>query len=208
MIVVDLEMTGMDYERCGIVEIGAIDTDSLEEFYGEARLAENNQIINEGNCDYTVQDVLGKTEAELREKTKQSEKQLLEKFFNWCKNAKVKNFICQHPHSDIAFLEQKARIHKIKFPFLSYKAFDMHSMAQVRFFLLNKEFSLKSKQGELQSAMGLPNILELVGMKDKRKINHNALEDAKLTAEAFSRLIYGKNLLKEYSEFSVPDYLK
>ena len=38
-------------------------------------------------------------------------------------------------------------------------------------------------------------------------IAHNALFDVKITAECFSRLMSGKNLLEEFKEFSVPEYL-
>jgi len=55
--------------------------------------------------------------------------------------------------------------------------------------------------------MDLPKILEFVGLRDERKF-HNALEDCKLEAECFSRIIYGKNLLLEYSDFLIPGYLK
>ncbi|HLF53838.1 MAG TPA: hypothetical protein VI544_01540, partial [Candidatus Nanoarchaeia archaeon] len=56
------------------------------------------------------------------------------------------------------------------------------------------------------SAMSLSKVLELCGMQDNRKA-HNGLEDAKLTAECFSRLIYGKGLLPEYSQFELPGVL-
>ncbi len=66
--------------------------------------------------------------------------------------------------------------------------------------------------------MGLRNILKLCGIEDERrsvredKISregkpHNALEDAKLTAECFSRLVYGKNLFPEYAKFKIPGEL-
>lgn len=66
--------------------------------------------------------------------------------------------------------------------------------------------------------MGLTNILEFCGMKDERislrdghvdrkGSPHNALEDAKLEAECFSRMAYGRNLLEEYKKFPLPDYL-
>jgi hypothetical protein len=37
---------------------------------------------------------------------------------------------------------------------------------------------------------------------------HNGLRGAKIEAEALSRLIYGKNLLEEYKEFKIPQYLE
>ena len=207
MIVVDLEMSGMDYEKCGIVQIGAIDLDSKEEFLENCHLDEEDKIINEPNLEHTVLDTLGMTEEQLRDSNKQNQKEILEHFFEWCKKTNTKNFICFHPHADIAFLEHKARKYNLKFPFLSYKAWDLHSIAQMVYFQLNREFSFKDKDGQKQSAMNLKATLKLAGIEDKRAENHNALEDARLTAEAFFRLVYGKNLLEEYANFPVPEYL-
>jgi len=36
---------------------------------------------------------------------------------------------------------------------------------------------------------------------------HNALEDCRLEAECFSRLVYGQNLIQEYARFPIPKYL-
>ena len=55
--------------------------------------------------------------------------------------------------------------------------------------------------------MNLTEVLKFVGMQDNR-IMHNALEDVKLTAECFYRIIYGKNLFAEFKEFQIPSYLK
>jgi len=55
--------------------------------------------------------------------------------------------------------------------------------------------------------MGLKNILNFCGMQDNREV-HNALEDCKLTAECFLRIIYKRNLFPEYAKFPIPEYLK
>jgi len=47
------------------------------------------------------------------------------------------------------------------------------------------------------SAINLDKILEFLGIKVVGQ-THNALEDAQLTAEVLSRLIYGKPLLEKY----------
>lgn len=206
MIVVDIEMSGMDYEKCGIVQIGAIDLDSKEEFSESCCLDEEDKIINEPNLAHTVLEVLGMTEEQLRDKKKHSQKDMLSHFFEWCKKAETKNFICFHPHADIAYLEHKARKYGLKFPFLSYKAWDLHSCAQMVYFKLNGGFYFQEKAGQKQSAMNLKATLKLVGIEDKRG-SHDALEDARLTAEAFFRLVYGANLLEEYKEFTIPEYL-
>ncbi|GIU68698.1 MAG: hypothetical protein KatS3mg001_548 [Candidatus Pacearchaeota archaeon] len=64
------------------------------------------------------------------------------------------------------------------------------------------------KNGGRVSSLGfsLDEILKYVGLSSEPK-PHNALMGAKLSSEAFSRIIYGKNLLKEFEEYSLPFYL-
>lgn len=50
-------------------------------------------------------------------------------------------------------------------------------------------------------------ILTLVGLPEEPK-PHNALTGAKVEAEAFSRLLFGKNLLKEFTQYTLPENLK
>ena len=199
MIVVDIEASGVDLEKCGIWQIGAVELENPENtFLEEARVGEDSIFRLEPT---TAEKLFGKTEEELRSKDKQSEKQLISNFFKWCSGIKENTFICQHPQFDHAFLEQKSRKYDLKFP-VSYRAFDLHSFANFKYFLLNKKFP--TEKGKIN--FGLKKTLIFVGMEDPRK-EHNALEDAKLTAECFSRLVYGKNLLSEYSKFKLPDYL-
>ncbi len=208
MIVVDIETTGLNSEKHGIWQIGALDFSNSDNiFLEEARIDEEDGISEE------ALKVIGKTEAELRNQNKQSQKQLLENFFYWTKTAKIKNAICQNPQFDLCFLTFKARKYGLEFP-LHYRAFDLHSFASLRFYQINKKFLMR----EHHSDMGLSNTLKFCGIEDKRiktekgtiiqtGSSHNALEDAKLTAEAFSRLIHGKNLLKEFSQYKIPEYL-
>lgn len=203
MIVVDIECSGADLEKCGIWQIGAVELENPENtFLQEARVGEEYGFHFDGEwAGKKLEETVGKSEEELRDKKKQSEKQLLEKFFNWCAKIAERTFICHNPQFDHAFLEQRSRKYKLVFP-AGYKAFDLHSMGHFRFFQLNNKFVFK----EGKSDFGLKSILRFVGIEDKRGF-HNALEDAKLTAEAFSRIVYGKNLLKEYSNLPIPDYL-
>lgn len=201
MIVVDIETSGMDFQRCGIWQIGAYDLETRKEFLEEGRIDNNNEVLDEPGASKKVLEVIGKTEEELRDIEKQSQKQLLINFFKWC-DVKNNNFICQNPQFDYGFLEFNARRYGLNFP-VHHRCFDLHSIAQLKYAALHGNFLIK----ENHSDMGLTNILEFVGMKDNRKA-HNALEDAKLTAECFSRLVYGRNLIEEYSQFKVPDYLK
>jgi DNA polymerase III epsilon subunit-like protein len=202
MIIVDLEMSGLDIEKCGIWQIGAVELENPEnQFLQEARIDDHDIIFNEPNAKKTVFDVTGKTESYFRDKQKQSQKQMLINFFEWVEKVKLNNLAGQNPW-DVAFLNIKARKYGLKMPF-HYRFFDLHSISQLKFLETNGKFYMKKRI----SNMGLGNILKFCGILYERKI-HNALEDAKLTAECFSRILYGKNLLEEYKKFKVPEYLK
>jgi len=135
---------------------------------------------------------------------------------NWVEGRKMKNLLCHHPQFDYSGIEIKRNKYGLK-KTISYKAFDLHSIAQVKFFELNNKFLIDSKENK--SEMGLHQVLELCGLPDKRIIvgvneiiqegePHNALEDAKMEAECFNRLMFGKNLFPEFSKFEVPQELK
>lgn len=197
MIVVDIETSGLDFYRCGIWQIGALD------FYNP-----RNQFIQDGRIDDEdiVQpkalEITGKTEEELRDRNKQPQKQLIENLFDWSRSCRVINLGCENPQFDLSFISVKSEKYKLKFPF-PHRAFDLHSTAQDRYFLVYKEFLLKDGKSDL----GLSNILEFVGIPDNRGA-HTALEDAKLEAEAFLRLYERRNMFSEYTQFPIPYYLK
>jgi hypothetical protein len=63
----------------------------------------------------------------------------------------------------------------------------------------NTPIPLKNKH----SALNLARILEYVGLENI-DVPHHALEDAKLTAECISRLLYSKPLLDEFKLVPIP----
>jgi|TARA_Y100000034_G_scaffold76924_1_gene92376 DNA polymerase III epsilon subunit-like protein len=213
-IVLDIETSGLDKINCGIWQIGAIDLNDKEEFLEEARI-DDEDCVEEGALR-----VIGKTEEELRDSSKQSQKELLENFFKWVETKTMRNMLCQNPQFDISFLEIKANKYGLKKTF-QFRAFDLHTLAQTVYFSSNKEFHVRKNEKTLQieSDMNLSNILKFCNIPDNR-INlisgkivsegkpHNALEDCKLEGECFSRLIYGKNLFQEYSQFEIPEVLQ
>ena len=209
MIVVDLEFSGLNLLKCGIWQIGAMELENPKNvFFDECRIDDDDEISE------LALKVTGKTEAELRDRAKQGQKQLLEKFFRWCEKSNSGNFACQGPQWDMALLVIKANKYGLKFP-MHHRAFDLHSMAQEKYVQLNKKLLFKDNRSD----MDLSNVLAFCGIPDERmqikegkiakKGNpHNALEDAKMTAECLSRIIYGKPLLDEYKKFKIPEYLK
>jgi len=220
MIVIDIECSGINKSINGIWQIGAYELENPSNtFLMESSIDEDDEVHQ------SALKVIGKTESELRDKSKMSQKELIQKFFEWSAKVPSKNIIAQNPLFDVGFLEAKStkyELHNIRavggpeaFPF-PYRNFDLHVVAQTVYHRIKGEFLWKKETNA--SDMGLSNILEFCGIGDhRRKVHngkivqegaaHNALEDAKLTGEAFSRLIYGKNLLEEFREFAVPEYL-
>ncbi len=208
MIVVDIETSGLDFNKCGIWQIGALEFESPKNTFLEDARIDDEDKIEEGALKVT-----GKTEGELRDKSKQSQKQMIEHLFEWMKSIKIKNFICENPQFDLGFITTKAKKYGLKPPY-HHRCFDLHSIASLRYFQVNNQFLIKDNHSD----MSLPNTLRFCGIKDpRRKVEgnkvlkqgtpHNALEDCKLEAECFSRLIYGKSLLKEFAKFKIPEYL-
>jgi len=201
MIVVDIETSGVDFERSGIFQIGAIDFDNFQrQFFQEAKIDSADIVFEKGKR--KLFEIIGKTEEQLRDKNKQGQKEMLKNFFKWCGETKIKNFMCMHPQFDVSFLEIRARRYGLEFPF-SYKALDLHSLAACKYLKLTGKYLIKDKKSD----MGLKNVAKFCGIKDERGF-HNALEDAKLEAECFSRILNGENLIEDYKNIPVPGYLK
>ncbi|MEK6820021.1 MAG: 3'-5' exonuclease [Nanoarchaeota archaeon] len=208
-IVVDLEMSGLIPTDNGIWQIGAVDLNNPEKiFFDESRI-DDDEIVDEGALK-----VIGKTEEQLRNPKKQSQQEMIEKFFSWVELRPLRNLLCQNPQFDAGFLAEKARKYGIKKTF-HYRSFDLHSIAQTKYHEVNGKFSTH----EHNSSMDLKGILEFCGVPDLRiqlrdgKViqegnPHNALEDAKLTGECFFRIIFGKNIFPEYAKYKIPKYLE
>ncbi|MEN9626691.1 MAG: hypothetical protein RL557_1019 [archaeon] len=199
MIVVDIETSGLDPVRCGIWQIGAIELENPTNIFFEEGRIDDENVVESGALE-----VIGKREEELRDTTKQSQKDLLLHFFNWAKKISVRNCICQNPQFDIVFIECKARasgLMRKEVP-LPHRAFDLHSIASLKYFLVHETFLIRDGKSD----MNLTNVLHFCGMNDERN-HHNALEDAQLTAECFSRIVFGKKLLETFNGFEIPHYL-
>ncbi len=81
------------------------------------------------------------------------------------------------------------------------RSVDLHSVCYTHMLVRGRN---PAKEGT--SIVSLDKVLEYVGLQPEPK-PHNALTGAKLEAEAFSRLIYGRQLLPEYAEFKIPEYI-
>lgn len=214
MIDLDIETSGIHTDKCGIWQIGAIDLNNIKNYFlQEAR------IDNEDNVQESALKVTGKREEEIRDRKKQSQKQLIINYLEWLKQIEEKLFLGQNVGWDISFIQNKCMKYELMDKFRevqSQRSFDLHTIAQEKY----KEISGKYLTGERgKSEMNLTEILKLCRLPDERISinergikkqgkNHNALEDCKLEGECYSRIEYGKNLFPEYSKFPVPKTLR
>lgn len=201
-IIADIETSGYSKEECGIWQIGAVDLNKPRGYFiDEARIDDTDIVLSLPGTN--VLEILGKTEDELRDPNKQSQKQLLGGFFDWIKLRGVRMVSGQNSRWDVDWIEVKSEKYGLKKPF-QYRSLDLHSMAQLRHYDSHGEFLTKDNY----SHMNLKNVLKFCGFPDDPRGNHNALEDAKLAAECFTRLTDGKNLFPEYTQFEVPEVLR
>ena len=208
-IVLDIETSGVNLGENGIWQIGAIDLNNTEKVFFDESSIDDEDAVNEESLE-----IIGKTEDELRNPNKQSQREMIEKFLSWVSVRPLRMFLCHNPQFDVGFINDKTTKYELKKTF-NYRCFDMHSIAQQKHFEIHGKFLTKENGS---SGMDLSNVLNFCGMPDKRmKMNngevsqegtpHNALEDARLTGECFYRIIFGKNLFPEYSKYEIPKYL-
>lgn len=211
MIIIDIETTGVNFWENAILSIGALCFDNPEkQFYGECRVDEDDIITED------ALKINGFSREDITNKEKQTQKELIKKFLEWLDKQETR-ILAGHNVGffDLNFIKTKAEKHKIDIK-TRYRSLDLCSVAQTRFFQINKKFLLDNFK---ENGMSLPEVLKFCGIKDERieirdgKLvrqgkKHNALEDCKLEAECFSRLLSSKGMFEEYNKFLIPNYLK
>ena len=198
MFIIDIETSGLDELKHGIVEIGAIKYENPEIFYHSlSRLDEEDEI------DDNALKINGQTREQVRDINRPTQKQILIELYELLQRENDFYAAGENVVSfDLRFIRAKAKKYGLKDLF-QYRSYDLHSIASLKYEQIFGNLPLKDGKTEL----GLSKILEFVGLKDERK-KHNALEDCKLEAEAISRIRSSKNLFPEYSQYPTPDYLK
>jgi DNA polymerase III epsilon subunit-like protein len=192
MIVVDAEMSGLNPHKHSIVSLGAVDfTRPERQFYAECRIWDGAEIDPEALA------VNGFTEEQCRDKNRKSEQELIKEFFVWMQGSSDKTIAGQNISFDKTFLNEALKRAGIDWKF-SFRNLDLHSLAYAKFLKEGREVPLKDEQ----SALSLDKILVSLGLPEEPK-PHIALNGAKYEAEAFARLIRGKNLLPEFAQYPV-----
>lgn len=196
MIVLDVETTGIDHNKNSIVSIGAVDFgEPKNQFYEECRIWDGAEIDNKALA------INGFS----RNKVKNMKNKLdsaLSHFICWSERVSDMILAGENPSFDRDFLRSSYEMYGLHWPF-GYRTIDLHSLCYEH--KLKRGIQMPLVKG--RSYLSLDTILEYVGMPAEPK-QHIALNGAKMEAEAFSRFIYGRGLLDEFSEFKIPSYLK
>lgn len=196
MIVVDVETTGLNPRRHSIVSIGAVDfSNPKNQFYQECRIFEGAEITPE------ALQINGFTEEQVKDMTKPPLEAVMRKFAEWLKNTPDKTIAGENPTFDGDFMLSSARRYGIELG-IGKRVVDLHSLSYS--YHLKKGLVLPMREG--RSDLNLDKTLVLIGLPPEPK-PHNALRGAKMEAEAFSRLIYGKILLGEFRGYPLPSHL-
>lgn len=196
MIVIDVETSGQIPWENSILSIGAVDfSNPTNQFYEECSIREGATI------DPIALKINGFSKEEIKSKKKHSLEELLKKFLDWSSKIKETTLAGHNHYMDFYFIEYSLKIYRLKNPF-KYRLVDTHTLAYVHHLSRGINVPMSGNGSGITSDTffnycGLPN----------EPNPHNGLTGAKLESEALSRLIYGKNLLKEYKEFKIPDYL-
>jgi DNA polymerase III epsilon subunit-like protein len=192
MIVADIEATGIDFHKHSILSIGAVDFEHPErQFYGECRMWDGASIMSD------ALEVNGFTREECTDSKKHSLKELMENFLHWVEQCEDKTLAGHSTSFDRDFLNNSFARASIGWHF-SYRTLDLHSMAYMD--MTKRGISIQRKNARTDISSDY--IFKYVGIPEEPK-PHHGLNGAKYEAEAFSRLLYGKNLLPEFAEYPI-----
>lgn len=195
MIVLDIEASGVDYQKNSILSLGAIDFDNPENrLYLECRVWDGAHI----NPDALA--VCGFTEKEAKDSAKETEAQLVAQFLTWAEGIEDRTLAGQNVSFDRDFVRAACERAKYDYPF-AYRTIDTHTLAYMHHVVHGKKIPFKNRH----SGLDLDAILNYVGIPSEPE-PHNALTGALCHAEVIARLLYGKTLLPEFDEFTLPLY--
>lgn len=196
MIVVDGEFSGLDPNKHAILSLGAIDMNDPErEFYGEC------QLPDWATTDPIAMEINGFTDEQIHDESKPSLEELSKQFIEWVKLSDDRTLAGQNVWQDRYMLNSGLDKHNIDWDF-GHRILDLHSVVYAHVMARGEAVPVIGNMSAINSDF----ICKYVGLPKETEV-HNALTGAKWEAEAFSRLFYGKNLLPEFTNNTIPEYL-
>lgn len=199
MIIIDIETSGIDPDKHGVLSVGAIEFENPDnQFYTESYLSPDLDYEEETAA------VHGFNLEQVRDETRESPYILIKSLVDWMQKISDRTPAGVHIASfDLQFLQRLAHREKINWP-LGKRSVDLHTLVYGHvqrnqpdlYQPINQRSNINSNF--IQRYCGITEV----------PFPHNALTDAKWEAECFSRLLSGKKLLPEFKNQEIPDYLK
>lgn len=196
MIIVDVEASGVSYEKCSIVSVGALDlAHPSRQLYAECRIWDGAHIEDGALA------VNGFTREQITDPSKQSEADLVRAFIAFAEAADEQTLAGQNVSFDRDFLRAAAvRTGHTNWPF-AHRTLDTHTLCYMH--MVKRGVAPPTDPVKKHSALNLDAVLNYCGIPDEPE-PHNALTGAKSHAEVISRLLYGKKLLPEFENYALP----
>lgn len=195
MLVIDIEGSGVNYEKNSIVSIGAIDLENpTNRFYGECRVWDGAHIEEEALA------VNGFTREELLDPNKMSEGELVHNFIDWAKDLHNKTFAGQNVSYDRDMAKAAAHRAHLDWNF-AHRTIDVHTLCWMH--MVKAGLVPPLDEEHHRSALNLDAVLNYCGIPDEPE-PHNALTGAMCHAETISRLLHNKKLLPEFTQYEIP----
>lgn len=196
MLVLDIEASGVEPHVYSIVSLGALDVDNpANRFYAECRVWDGAHINDEALA------VNGFTREQITDPTKQSESELIHKFYDWSRGVADRTLAGQNVSFDRDFVKYAMqRAGHLNYDF-AYRTIDSHSLAWMH--MVTHGITPPIDPEHHRSALNLDAVLNYCGIPSEPE-PHNALTGALSHAEVISRLLYGKKLLPEFEQFDIP----
>jgi DNA polymerase III epsilon subunit-like protein len=195
MLVLDVEASGTNYEQHSVVSIGALDlANPTNRFYGECQIWPGAKIMDGALA------VNGFTEAEITDPAKPTEAVLVADFLTWSQTLIDRTLAGQNVSFDRDILRAAADRADCNWD-LAYRTIDSHSLCYMH--MLQRGLTPPLDVEHRRSALNLDAILNYCGIPDEPE-PHNALTGALSHAEVIHRLLYGRPLLPEFSQFALP----
>jgi len=191
MIFLDLKTSGPNPEKHGILSFAVVDSKRAEtgsrEYYKSYKL----ELGRDKRMESGYLEMYGFEERDVRNPSQTKKpKKVLKELVEWMQKASEDNLAGLNLEKKLKFLKKAMQENDIVWPF-NEQYIDLFTTAINAYKIERVEVPKKGKGIDLS----FDQILWSVGLERVEEIP-SALEDAMLEAEAYFRLVYGKNLIK------------
>lgn len=195
MLVIDIEGSGLVYEKHSIVSLGAVDFENPERrFYAECRMWEGAGYMDE------ALEVNGFTVEQITDPTKMDETELVRQFWEWSQHLGDRTLTGQNVSFDRDFI--KVALDRADLPWdFAHRTLDTHTMCWMH--MIRRGLPPPVDVQHRRSSLNLDAVLNYCGIPEEPK-PHNALTGALCHAEVTSRLLYDRPLLPEFAQYPIP----